>query len=103
MRAANLRRADDCAVGRARVEEGERGGGVLERERVRVHHAGGDGGEVPVDEEGAGGGAGGAVHSAVGGARAADVLGELAEQAHAARVNGARGLGVEEHHAAALA
>ena len=80
-------------MGTARVEEGARGGGILERERVGVHHASGNGGEV-VDEEGAGGGAGGAVHGAVGGALTLHVFGQLREQADGARADSARGLDV---------
>ena len=50
--ARSRRRAPGRAVRWTRVEEGERGRGVLERERISVDCAGSDGGEV-VDEEAA--------------------------------------------------
>ena len=66
---ATLRRVVECSV---------------ERERVGVDDAGGDGREVE-GEEGAGRGARSAVDGAVDGALAAHVSGELHEQADAAR------------------
>ena len=88
-------------MGGEREHEGRVGGVVEEGQRVGVHDGGRDGREM-VAEEGARGGAAGAVDGGVVDTGEADRLGGGAQQAREGEVVRARGLGDEEVGAVAL-